>query len=393
MPWGSSWVRGAAAALAVVCAALAMPPAAVAAEEDEAAGIIIVGIPGLEWTDVDAAGTPHLWDLAGSGASAAMSVRTIGSWTCPESGWVSLGAGERAGGVAPREAQCTAQSRLLAPVEDSEGWAVEGWDAVVEANAEFNYGARLGSLADTVAEMAAEQEAAAAEAEANGETAVEPEPGSCVAGIGDGAAFAAADTQGRISFWAPGLDELGAAMAACDVVIVDPGVIIGDTADKAPDSSTDYDQLGQDDTDVGSEEPTEADADAGEIEPEAAAVRDAAGRGGGRRRGRGRSGAARGLAAAGRGDAGCLGAFGAASGPVFGCGCRGRRFDVGDDGPRRVRPVRRPLGDRFGGGRRGDSRDRGGRPGHRAAGRCAHRAPRPSRKASTRPGLPRPCPL
>jgi hypothetical protein len=266
-------VRVVAAALAVVCAALAMPPAAAAAEEDEAAGIIIVGIPGLEWTDIDAAATPHLWDLAGSGASAAMSVRTIGSWTCPEAGWVSLGAGERAGGVAPREAQCAAQSRLPAPVEDGEGWRVEGWDAVVEANAEFNYGARLGSLADTVAEMAAEQEAAAAEAEANGEDVVEPEPGSCVAGIGEGAAFAAADTQGRIAFWAPGLDELGAAMAACDVVIVDPGVIVGDTADKAPDTGTDYDQLGEDDTDVGTVEPSEAAADAGEIEPEADAVR------------------------------------------------------------------------------------------------------------------------
>jgi ABC-type sugar transport system substrate-binding protein len=46
-------VRGFAAALAVVCAVLAVPPAAAAAEEDEVAGIIVVGVPGLAWTDID----------------------------------------------------------------------------------------------------------------------------------------------------------------------------------------------------------------------------------------------------------------------------------------------------------------------------------------------------
>ncbi|GAA2150408.1 hypothetical protein GCM10009783_00540 [Glycomyces lechevalierae] len=265
-------VRGFAAALAVVCAVLALPPAAAAAEEDEVAGIIVVGVPGLAWTDIDEAVTPNLWGMAGSGASASMSVRTIGSWTCPEAGWLSLGAGERAGGAAPRDAQCAAQSQLQAPVEDGGGWSVDGWDALVEANESFNYGARLGSLADAVAAMAAAERTAAIEAEAAGEPVVEPDPGACVAGIGDGAALAAADTEGRISFWAPELASLGEAMAACDVVVVDPGVIVGDTADAAPDTSTDYDQLGEDDIGVGTDEPS-ADVDAGEIEPEPDAVR------------------------------------------------------------------------------------------------------------------------
>jgi hypothetical protein len=258
---------------AAVCAALALPPAAVAEDEETAAGIIVVGVPGLEWTDIDAVATPHLWDMAGSGASAAMSVRSIGSWTCPEAGWVSLGAGERAGGAAARDAQCMAQSQLPAPVESGDGWSVAYWDAVVEANEEFNYGARLGSLADAVAQMAADQEAAAVEAEAAGEPVIEPDPGACVAGIGGGAALAAADTEGRIAFWAPDLRSLGAAMDACDVVVVDPGVIVGDTADEAPDTSTDYDQLGEDDIDVGAEEPTAAVEDDGEIEPEPDEVR------------------------------------------------------------------------------------------------------------------------
>jgi len=277
VPWGGSWVRWAAAGLAGACAALAAPAPALAAAEPEAGGIVIVGLPGLAWSDIDESVTPNLWAMAGEGASAAMSARTIGSWTCPEAGWVSLGAGERAGGAAPRDAQCEAQSALPAPVQEDGAWTVEGWADLVEANTAFNYGARLGSLADAVAAMAAEQEAAAAEAEANGETAPAVRDGSCVAGIGNGAALAAADTEGRITYWAPGLDALGEAMGTCDVVIVDPGVIIGDTANLAPDATTDYDQLGKDDTEVGTEETSSAaDEHPGEIEPEADPVRESA---------------------------------------------------------------------------------------------------------------------
>ncbi|WP_146148175.1 hypothetical protein [Glycomyces artemisiae] len=265
------WARWAAAALAALTAALALPGTAHAAEP-EADGVVIVGVPGLAWSDLDPDATPNLWDLAGTGASAAMSVRTLGSWTCPEAGWLSLGAGERAGGVAPRDAQCEAQSALPSPGDTGDGWAVEDWDAFIDVNSAYNYGARLGSLADALAEAALAQETAAAEAEADGEPAPEPDPGSCVAGIGDGAALAAADTEGRITYWAPGLDSLPDAMAACDVVIVDPGVVIGDTADNAPDTSTDYDQLGEDDTEVGTDA-TSAEDDPGEIEPETDPVR------------------------------------------------------------------------------------------------------------------------
>ncbi|WP_157974926.1 hypothetical protein [Glycomyces dulcitolivorans] len=275
-PWGGrTWARWAVAGLAAAAAALALPQPAQAFEEPEAAGIVIVGVPGLTWSDIDESVTPNLWDLADQGASAAMSVRTLGSWTCPEAGWISLGAGERAGGVAPRDAQCSAQSSLQPPADTGEGWTVEGWDAFIEANSAFNYGARLGSLADALAEAALQQEAAAAEAEAEGESAPEMNPGSCVAGIGNGAALAAADTEGRIAYWAPGLESLPEAMAACDVVIVDPGVVVGDTADHAPDTTTDYDQLGEDDTEVGTEETSPVE-DAGEIEPEADPVRAAA---------------------------------------------------------------------------------------------------------------------
>ncbi|GAB3233922.1 hypothetical protein GCM10027447_30660 [Glycomyces halotolerans] len=248
-------------------AALAGPASAQSTSEAEAGGVIIVGVPGLSWADITPSETPALWDLAGRGATGSMSVRTIGSWTCAEAGWVSLGAGERAGGLAARDAHCMAQSRIPAPVASGGEWTLPWWPELEDANAAYNYGARLGSLADAVEHMAAEQQRAAEEAEVAGAEPVEVEPGLCVAAIGLGAALAAADTEGTLAFWGPDLDALPEAMNACDVVIVDPGVIVGDETDADPEStSTDYDAIGEDDTDVATGE-TETDDNTAEPDP------------------------------------------------------------------------------------------------------------------------------
>ncbi|WP_155830316.1 hypothetical protein [Glycomyces tenuis] len=250
------WTRALVASFASMIAALAALTPARAQDEpdaealDQPGGVVVVGVPGLTWSDISASETPALWDLAGAGATASMSVRTIGSWTCAEAGWVSLGAGERAGGAAPRDAHCMAQSRIPAPVSAGGEWTVPHFDELEEANAAYNYGARLGSLAEAVDQLAVEQAEAAEEAAAAGEEPVEVREGLCVAAIGVGAALAAADPEGNLAFWGEDLDALPEAMAACDIVIVDPGVIVGDDAGDAEDTTTDYDALGEDDADV-----------------------------------------------------------------------------------------------------------------------------------------------
>lgn len=256
---GRTWRRGAVLAfLASLAAVLAFASPGLA--QDDAGdpgppgGIVIVGVPGLTWSDISASETPTLWNLAGDGATASMSVRTIGAWTCAEAGWVSLGAGERAGGAAARDAHCMAQSRLPSPVMTGGGWSVPHFDALVEANAAYNYGARLGSLADAVEQLSIEQAQDAAEAAAAGEEPVEVRAGLCVSAIGVGAALAAANTEGNLAFWGAGLDDLPEAMAACDIVIIDPGVIVGEETTVDDDTTTDYDALGQDDTDVTAED-------------------------------------------------------------------------------------------------------------------------------------------
>ncbi|GAB3658585.1 hypothetical protein [Glycomyces tarimensis] len=267
--WRTRILGAAGAALAAVLAVSA--PAAAQDEpaaEPEPGGIVVVGVPGLQWSDIDPSETPTLWDLAGSGATASMSVRTIGSWTCAEAGWVSLGAGERAGGLAPRDEVCMAQSRIPTPVASGGAWTLPWYDELEEANAAYNYGARLGSLADAVADLEAEQTEAAEDAAA-GEDPVEVEDGLCVAAIGVGAALAAADPDGNLAYWGADLESLPEAMQACDIVIVDPGVIVGAESEAPADTSTDYDAIGEDDTDVSAEDEEQAlEGGPGESEPD-----------------------------------------------------------------------------------------------------------------------------
>ncbi|WP_157930433.1 hypothetical protein [Glycomyces xiaoerkulensis] len=266
------WRGVLAAAAAGLAAVLAVGSAPAAAQEEsgdpgDPGGIVVVGVPGLSWSDVDPAETPALWDLAGRGATGSMSVRTIGSWTCSEAGWVTLGAGARAGGLAARDAHCMAQSRIPAPVADGGQWTLPWWPELERANAAYNYGARLGSLAEAVAQLESDQIAAAEAAEAAADEPVEVDDGLCVAAIGVGAALAASDPEGNLAFWGPDLEALPEAMNTCDVVIVDPGVIVGDEAE-ADDVSTDYDAIGETDTDVATGEDDQAGDDRAAAEPD-----------------------------------------------------------------------------------------------------------------------------
>jgi len=81
---------------------LGWAPPASAAEDgtaDDAASVdrvLVVGVPGLVWSDVDATTTPHLWEMAEQGSVGALSVRAARGTTCLLDGWATLGAGNRA---------------------------------------------------------------------------------------------------------------------------------------------------------------------------------------------------------------------------------------------------------------------------------------------------------
>ena len=92
---------------AVVAALLAalVPGAHAADGEDDLAAdrVLVVGVPGLVWEDVDPEATPELWGLGAESPVGALSVRAARSTTCVLDGWATLGAGNRARFPAPDE--------------------------------------------------------------------------------------------------------------------------------------------------------------------------------------------------------------------------------------------------------------------------------------------------
>lgn len=80
--------------------ALATPPASAAPAASAVAPsgpVVVVGMAGVRWADVDADRTPALASLVRGGAIGDVAVRSVRTATCPVEGWLALSAGRRAG--------------------------------------------------------------------------------------------------------------------------------------------------------------------------------------------------------------------------------------------------------------------------------------------------------
>lgn len=192
-------VRAASLAAVLLCvvglgALLAAPAGAAptaAPAEDPPARVVLVGAPGLAWSDVDPATTPTLERLAADGAVASMTVRAVRSRSCGVDGWLTLSAGRRAGDA---DGGCAAPGRV------TDG-GVADWSRYVAAARSASYGAVPGTLGGRL--VAA---------------------GRCVEAVGPGAAVAAADTAGRVERYATTLP----AASACPLLLVDGGTLPAD---------------------------------------------------------------------------------------------------------------------------------------------------------------------
>ncbi|MGW0807121.1 hypothetical protein [Nonomuraea sp. NPDC002799] len=163
-----------------------LAPAAARATQTEAAQgrVALIGVPGLEWSDLEQSRTPHLWRLVSQGASASLSTRAVPppnrGTTCPAAGWLTLSAGQRAGtggkGCTPPPAPRPT---------GGQGATIPTWPALTSYQSETGYDARLGTLGQLVTDA-----------------------GGKVAAIGPGAALAGADKSGNIATYAPTLDGL-----------------------------------------------------------------------------------------------------------------------------------------------------------------------------------------
>jgi len=169
------------------------------------AAVVVVGVPGLRWGDVTAAGTPTLWRLAASASVGSLSVAAARPITCPADGWLTLGAGNRARGPAAAAGACPADP-VVAGGADSGPADVPGFDSLVRDNRRLDYGTELGALAAALRRT-----------------------GGCVAAVGPGAPLGAAGPEGRVDVSAGGLPFAGT-YTRCPVTLVGLPAVTADRA-------------------------------------------------------------------------------------------------------------------------------------------------------------------
>src|SRR5262245_33723505 len=161
-------------------------PAAASADAHASGRVAFIGVPGLHWDDVDPQATPNLWALAGRSALGSMSVKTVGTTTCPFDGWLTVSAGRRAAsgggcGLPPD------------PMREGAGASVPGFTELTQSDEEVLVGT-LGTAVHAA--------------------------GQCTTAVGRGAALALADRTGKVDVYAASPAEL-TDWAKCRVLAVD----------------------------------------------------------------------------------------------------------------------------------------------------------------------------
>ncbi|MGH3453482.1 MAG: hypothetical protein ACRDP2_03625, partial [Nocardioidaceae bacterium] len=102
--------------------------------------VVVIGVPGLDWSNVDRQRTPELAAVADDAAVGSMTTRGASAFSCPRDGWVTLGAGNRA------------------RYSDAEDWCGNQYvpdgviqpDLVIESNEDRNFGAEPSLLGQEV---------------------------------------------------------------------------------------------------------------------------------------------------------------------------------------------------------------------------------------------------
>ena len=158
--------------------------------------LVVVGAPGLAWSDVEGAELPALDRLADEGSVGSLTVRALRSRSCAVDGWLTLSSGRRA---ADRAGPCRDPAAVGAD------GVVPEWAGYLRSAEEASYGARPGTLGDRARDA-----------------------GACVETVGAGAAVAGATSDGAVTHHHEALPS----SFSCPVVLVDAGVLPADGADR-----------------------------------------------------------------------------------------------------------------------------------------------------------------
>ncbi|MEH0827292.1 hypothetical protein [Micromonospora sp. CPCC 205714] len=165
--------------------------------------VVLAGVAGLRWDDVDPQTTPTLWRMAEQGSIGSLSTRSAHRPTCPVDGWLTLGAGSYAAWNGSRQQDACPSVGVTIEQPDRIGANLPDQESVVQHNQErLPWGAVPGSLSESV---------------------------RCSVAIGPGAAVAAARPFGRVDRYAPKLpDDPADLLGSCVLSIVDLGTVAGD---------------------------------------------------------------------------------------------------------------------------------------------------------------------
>jgi hypothetical protein len=173
----------------------ALTPVIIAATPASAAApprhVVIIGIPGLRWSEVSASATPTLWRLAGQGSVGSLSDYAISPLTCPADAWLTLNSGARAQSRHPA-ADCGA---FPAVIQQGTSALVPGLPSLVSYNQQFHTSPAWGALAGGA---------------------------SCATAVGPGAALALAGPSGHVASYLPSPSQATAAvLSRCPLTVVD----------------------------------------------------------------------------------------------------------------------------------------------------------------------------
>ncbi|MGB2569886.1 hypothetical protein ACPFP2_15735 [Micromonospora citrea] len=165
--------------------------------------VVLAGVAGLRWEDVDPQTTPTLWRMAQQGSIGSLSTRSAHRPTCPVDGWLTLGAGSYAAWNGSRQQGACPPANVAVEQPDGIGANLPDQGSVVAHNADrLPWGAVPGSLSESV---------------------------RCSVAVGPGAAVAAARPFGRVDRYAAELPEDPAdLLGSCVLSIVDLGTVAGD---------------------------------------------------------------------------------------------------------------------------------------------------------------------
>ncbi|MFI5490584.1 hypothetical protein [Micromonospora echinaurantiaca] len=165
--------------------------------------VVLAGVAGLRWEDVDPQTTPTLWRMAQRGSIGSLSVRSAHRPTCPVDGWLTLGAGSYAAWNGSRQVGGCPPAAVTVEQPDGIGANLPDQESVVLHNQErLPWGTVPGSLSESV---------------------------RCSVAVGPGAAVAAARPFGRVDRYAPALPpDPAVLLGSCVLSIVDLGTVAGE---------------------------------------------------------------------------------------------------------------------------------------------------------------------